>query len=119
MNCPNCGNYMQEGTVFCTHCGMQVGVPAQYTAPIQVPVEYKPISAWGYVGYYMLYQIPIIGFIFMLINCFGSRTNVHLKNLSRCYLILYIVAVIICVVYVIAIMTGMLEYSGDGYSAYI
>lgn len=119
MNCPNCGSYMQDGTSFCTRCGMQVSVPAQYVAPVQVPVEYKPITAWGYVGYYILYQIPIVGFIVMLINCFGSNTNVHLKNLSRCYLILYIIAVIICVVYVTAVMTGIINFSGGSYGEYI
>lgn len=119
MNCPHCGSYMQEGTSFCTNCGQQSGYPNQFSAPVQVPVEYKPITAWGYVGYYILYQIPIVGFIIMLINCFGSNTNVHLKNLSRCYLILYIIAVIISVVYVIAILTGMMDYSSSTYGEYL
>ena len=112
MNCPNCGSYMHEGTTYCSHCGVQ-------TIPTQVPVEYKPITPWGYVGYYILYQIPLIGFIIMLINAFGSNTNVHLKNLSRCYLILYIIAVVIYVIYFVLIIVGISASPEFAYSACI
>ncbi len=109
MNCPNCGGFMHDGTNFCTNCG-------SHFAPTQVPIEYKPITAWGYVGYYILYQIPIVGFIIMLMNAFGSNTNVHLKNLSRCYLILYIISFIMVIVaLVIFVVTGAGMSSGTGY----
>lgn len=32
-----------------------------------IPNEYKPISAWGYFGYNILFSIPIIGFIFLIV----------------------------------------------------
>ena len=30
------------------------------------PKKYRPISAWGYIGYMVLYTIPIIGTIFLI-----------------------------------------------------
>lgn len=101
MNCSNCGGFMQDGTNFCTNCGHHI-------VPTQIPIEYKPITTWGYVGYYVLYQIPIVGFILMLVNAFGSNTNVHLKNLSRCYLILYVISfVLVIAMLLVPFLIGM------------
>lgn len=109
MNCPNCGGFMHDGTNYCTNCG-------SHFMPAQIPIEYKPITAWGYVGYYILYQIPLVGFIIMLINAFGSNTNVHLKNLSRCYLILYVIATILVLAAIIVpVVIGMSANSGASY----
>lgn len=109
MNCPKCGGFMHDGTNFCTNCG-------NYIVPTQVPVEYKPITPWGYVGYYILYQIPIVGFIIMLINAFGSNTNVHLKNLSRCYLLLFAIGVVLALaVLIIPVVIGMSSGSGTSF----
>lgn len=101
MNCPNCGGFMHDGTNFCNSCGNHI-------VPTQIPVEYKPITAWGYVGYHILYQIPVVGFILMLINAFGSNTNVHLKNFSRSYLLIYAIALILgLVVILIPFLIGL------------
>ncbi len=109
MNCPKCGGFMHDGTNFCTNCGNHI-------VPTQIPVEYKPITAWGYVGYYILYQIPIVGFILMLINAFGSNTNVHLKNLSRCYLILYGIGLVLGLAMIIVpVLIGMSANAGARY----
>ena len=39
------------------------------------------ISAWGYIGYAILWSIPVIGWFIWLINCFSRKDN--LKNYAR------------------------------------
>lgn len=56
-----------------------------------VPEEYKPISMWGYFGYEVLFNIPIIGFICIIIFSVGGTRNKNLTNFARsrlCILIL-------------------------------
>ena len=44
------------------------------------PEEFRPITPWGYVGYSLLFSVPVVGFIFLLIFTFSS------KNIPRrCY----------------------------------
>ena len=56
--------------------------------------EYRPISAWGYIGYQILYSIPIIGFIFLIVNAIGAR-NVNVRNFARSYFCVILLVLII------------------------
>ena len=62
---------------------------------INIPAEYKPISAWGYVGYQLLFSIPCVGFIFLLIYAFGGTSNINLKNFARSYFCVLILLIIV------------------------
>ena len=52
-----------------------------------IPNEYKPISAWGYFGYNILFSIPIIGFIFLIVFSFDS-SNINRRNYARSFFII-------------------------------
>lgn len=55
--------------------------------------EYEPISAWGYVGYTVLYLIPVVGWLFFLIFTF-SKGNINRRNYTRsiwCHFFLWII----------------------------
>lgn len=57
--------------------------------------EFKPISAWGYVGYTILFAIPVIGFLLMIIFSI-SKKNINRRNFARqfwCYLLIAVVLV--------------------------
>lgn len=57
--------------------------------------EYKPISPWGYIGYQILFSIPIIGFICILIYAFGdSNKNINLRNFAKSYIYVYLIIVL-------------------------
>ena len=60
-----------------------------------VPAEYTPISMWGYFGYSILFNIPVVGFVFILIFAIGSK-KVNKKNFARSYFCGLILALIIC-----------------------
>lgn len=72
MQCPNCGNYISGG-------------------------DDQPISAWGYVGYMVLFTLPVIGFILMLVFAFGSSQKASVKNFARAYLILWVIGVVLTI----------------------
>ena len=42
-----------------------------------IPESYRPISAWGYFGYNLLFSIPIIGFILLLVFALGGTANIN------------------------------------------
>ncbi len=90
-------------------------VPGQqyYGQPMNQPVipeAYKPISAWGYFGYEILFSIPLIGFIFLLIYALGGTSNINLKNFARSYFCALVLMVIIFVIMFIIFGAGFFAY---------
>lgn len=71
---------------------------------LNIPEEYKPITMWGYLGYQILFSIPIVGFILLIVFSFGGTSNVNLKNFARSYFCIFIIAFVLCL---ILILTGV------------
>ena len=47
---------------------------------VNVPEEYKPISALGYIGYELLFSLPIVGIIMILVFAFGGLAYIISSN---------------------------------------
>ena len=75
-----------------------------YTAPV-IPPEYKPISAWGYFGYEILFAIPLIGLIFLIVYAVSAK-NVNLKKFARSY---FCVLILVLVITLILLATGAIS----------
>ena len=60
--------------------------------------KYRPLSAWAYFGWTLLYCIPIVGFIALIINSV-SDANINRRNHARSYWIALLVAVLIYVIF--------------------
>jgi len=60
----------------------------------QIPKKYRPLTAWGYFFYQILFMIPIIGFIALII-CSLSSSNIVRRSFARSYFCLFIIIVII------------------------
>ena len=75
--------------------------PPVYSAPAQQPSgyspEYKPIGAWGYIGYNILFAIPIIGFILLIVFAV-SRDNINRRNYARSFLLVMLIAVVLTII---------------------
>ena len=72
-----------------------------------IPASYKPISAWGYFGYRILYSIPIIGWIFLLIHAIGA-SNVNVRRHARSYFCSVLLIVLIAAALtVLAMVSGI------------
>lgn len=65
-----------------------------------IPNQYKPLSPWAYIGYNILFSIPIVGFIMMLVFAFDSSNNLNRRNYSRSVLYAYIIVAVLTLVIV-------------------
>lgn len=106
MKCTSCGADIKEGASFCATCGTPVpvnnptpvtNVTNNYNNNFNIPLEYKPISMWGYVGYNLLFAIPLVGFILMIVFSCGGSNNINVKNYARSYLCIIIISTIITI----------------------
>ena len=64
---------------------------------VVIPDEYRPIGMWGYFGYTILFNVPVVGWIICLCLAFGA-SNRNLRNFARsqfCWIILYVVALVL------------------------
>lgn len=121
MICNKCGKENREGARFCGGCGASISSEGRQNSvcnnypisvqPIQtqpqyiyikdnntVPPEYKPISAWGYFGYSLLFSLPFLGFIFLLCFALGS-SNINVRNFATSHFCIYIIIFVIMVLF--------------------
>lgn len=65
-----------------------------------IPSQYKPISAWGYFGYNILFSIPIVGFILLIVFSLDS-SNINRRNYARSFFIVYLLLGIVFLISVL------------------
>ncbi len=66
-----------------------------------IPMEYQPISMWGYFGYEILFAIPFVGWIFLLVFAFGGTRNINVRNFARSYFCLFIIVVVLVAIFML------------------
>ncbi len=111
--CANCGTLLTQpksGAELFTGSGDTPAAPVQQPAPYTdqasyqyqapqgepfIPNEYKPITPWGYIGYIILFNLPIAGIILMLICAFGGSQNINVKNFARGMLLVLLISIVI------------------------
>ena len=69
--------------------------------------EYQPISAWGYIGYQILFSIPVLGIIMLLVFAFGGGSNVNVRNFARSYVLVFVIAIVLVIA---AFALGLFSY---------
>ena len=77
--------------------------------------EYRPISPLGYIGYFLLFSIPLVGFILLIVFSFGGTQNKNVKNFARSYFCFFIISIIVILLIVIIGGTGFLSYFNRRY----
>lgn len=70
--------------------------PQQKPHITKIPREYKPLGMWEYFLYSILFNLPIIGFICLIIHSFDS--NINLRNYAKSFFCVYILALIVFLV---------------------
>ena len=63
-----------------------------------IPEAYKPISAWGFVGWSLLFNLPLVGWIIVIVFACGVSAKKNVTNFARSYLLMWLIATIIAVV---------------------
>lgn len=75
----------------------------------KIPLEYTPISMWGYFGYSILFSIPVIGWIFLVIFAL-TASNINLRNFARSQFCVFIIwAVFILIAMFSGLIASMFE----------
>ena len=64
-----------------------------------IPEQYKPISMWGYLGYSILFALPIIGIIMIFVFSFSKDENINVRNYARSYILIYVIGVILYLIF--------------------
>lgn len=77
----------------------------------QLPAEYKPLGAWAYFGYALLFAIPLVGFILLLVFSLSGTGNVNLRNYARSYFCGLLVVLILCAFVVGMMAAGLFSLS--------
>ena len=78
----------------------------------QIPDNYKPISPWGYLGYSILFAIPVLGLILLIVFSF-SDANINRRNYARsiwCALLLGVIITVILVILAAVLGTSIMSY---------
>lgn len=60
--------------------------------------KYRPLSPWEYFELSLLFNIPIIGLVFLIINSIDGMGNINRRNYARSFWCIYVVILIIFVV---------------------
>lgn len=103
MYCTNCREKLDEDCRFCPVCGKPVEeekTDTQEQFGMQIrnynpALDYNPIGMWGYFFYTILLNIPIIGWIFIILFSVGVTKNINLRNYARSWFCGYIIALIL------------------------
>lgn len=59
-----------------------------------IPEKFRPMSAWGYLGYSILFMIPIIGWICLTVFAL-SGYSINRRSFSRSYFIVFFFIVVL------------------------
>lgn len=115
MFCKFCGAPLENGALFCTNCGKAVSEPvaAQVSTPCApaLPQENQPLSPWAYFGLSLLFNIPVVGFVFLIVfSC--SRANINRRNFARSYWCIYLLLAVILAI--MAVCGGSFAYQFTG-----
>lgn len=76
----------------------------------ELPSKYRPLGAWAYFGYSILFSIPLIGFICLIIFALDGN-NINRRSYARSFFCVFILTMIIIL---IGVLTGV---AGGGLAA--
>ena len=74
----------------------------------QLPDKYKPLGAWRYFGYNILFAIPIVGIICLIVFACSGR-NVNRRSYARSFFCALLIGIIISVIFIILLFTSLRE----------
>ncbi len=69
------------------------------------PQQFAPLSPWSYFWHSVLFGIPIVGWIFLIIDCF-TTTNYNLRSFARSYFCYAVLVLIVVLIVAVAVSAG-------------
>ena len=116
MFCKKCGGKLESYASNCAFCGAPVekyDTKMNYVKEEKAQ-ERKPMTAWRWIGFYMLPAIPLVGSIIQIVLifkwAFGAHDDLSLKGFARAQLIIALFALIaaIALVALVLLLPGVL-----------
>lgn len=102
MICKKCGTVNREGSSFCRECGRPLAAEEE----VETSKEYAAISVWTYLGYQILFWIPVIGLVSLLFLALGGTDNKNIKNFAIAYLCkTFILAIIVAIIFITGVVS--------------
>ena len=80
--------------------------------PVKLPEKYKPLGAWAYFGYSLLFCIPIVGLILLIVYSFSDK-NINRRNFARSYWVAILIVLIVSIVLSIIFGPAFIKYMKD------
>ena len=71
--------------------------------PNNIQNEYRPLSAWGYIGYNLLFAIPLVGVICMIVFALDS-SYIARRNYARSFLIWMLIGILLSIIITVLFM---------------
>ena len=73
--------------------------------------EFRPLSPWAYLGYGVLFAIPVVGFVLLIVFSL-SDGNINRKNYARSYFCAFLILAILFIasVTILAFTGGLDEF---------
>ncbi len=59
-----------------------------------LPSKYKPLTAWQYFGYSILFALPVVGLILTIVFSLDS-SNINRRSFARSYFCVLILVIIV------------------------
>lgn len=114
MYCRKCGGKLESYASNCAFCGTPVekyDTNVNYVQKAAPSNDFKPMSAWKWIGLTFLPLIPLVGSIIYLVLmfkwAFGSTKDLSLKGYARANLIMMLFAIVIIILVTIISTLGI------------
>jgi len=146
MICSKCGYEISDQATYCPYCGQGVTrteTSTQRTAPYpgaerspqgtgyrtrprppvvtleDLPPELKPMSAWAYVGWGILFALPIAGLVLIIVfSCVSG--NINRKRFARSYLCwILIAAILVTILVLVGVLSWNQLINGEYFSSFL
>lgn len=69
----------------------------------RLPQRYRPLGAWGYFWYSLLFVLPVIGWIAVIVCAAGAK-NVNLRSYARSIILAFVISVVLVAALVVFVL---------------
>lgn len=69
----------------------------------RLPEKYRPLGAWAYFGYSLLFSLPLVGFIVLIVFAL-SDSNINRRSFARSFFCGFLIAAILVVVIIVIVL---------------
>lgn len=112
--CPNCGRPLREGQV-CPHCADMAARDPKAAAEPQPGAAAPqganaPLTTWAYMGLFLLWAIPVVGFVAMLILACGVGSNRNTTHFARGALLARLAIVLLVLIVCLILASQIVPY---------